>query len=242
MRLIGLTRVSTDGQEEEGVSLDAQEAKIRAYSKLYDIDLVAILRDTGSGKDMDRDGLQEALRMLRDGEADGIVVAKLDRLTRSVGDFQLMLETYFSEKAGFILCSVSDSIDTRTASGRLVLNILITVFQWERETISERTREGLRHKKSRGERTGSVPYGKDLASDGVTLIDNLGEQNWIAQIKLWRRQGMTLHWICNALNKNGVPTKKAGQIINGKPVKGKWLPAVVKKLAMQPDGCHLGSG
>lgn len=233
MKAIGLCRVSTDDQEEEGVSLDAQESKIRAYCKLYDIELVAIFYDIGSGKNMDREGLQKALQMLREGQADGIVVAKLDRLTRNVGDFQCLISDYFGEKAGFTLCSVDQQINTLTANGRMVLNIIMSVFQWERETISERTKDGLRHKKAKGERVGSVPYGKDLAADGVTLVDNAVEQHYLEWMKHLRKEGDGCAAIARWLNEQGVSTKKAGQIIGGKPVSGKWTAKTVTRILQQ---------
>jgi site-specific DNA recombinase len=230
MRLVGIARVSTDEQEEEGVSLDAQEAKIRAYCKLYEIELVSFFRDTGSGKDMKREGLQEALRMLRDNEAEGIVVAKLDRLTRNLADFQRLLVNYFSEKAGFALCSIGEHVDTRTAVGRMVLNITITVNQWLREEICEKTRDALRYKKSKGERTGGVPYGKSLAADGVTLIANEAEQEWIERIKAWRTEGLGFTAIATRLNHAGVPTKKAGMVLKGKETQNLWRPGTLKSM------------
>lgn len=89
-----------------------------------------------------------------------MVVVKLDRLTRSVADWQLLIDDYFGERSGKQLFSVADSIDTRTAAGRLVLNVLLSVAQWERETTGERTREALRHKDShrRTVRQGAIRF------------------------------------------------------------------------------------
>ncbi len=231
MKAIGLARVSTQDQGEDGISLDAQEAKIRAYCHLYGVELVEFFRDIGSGKDLDREGMQEALRMLRDGEAEGIVVVNLNRLTRSIRDLQFLIETYFSTEAGFTLCSVEQQFDSSSASGRMTINILMSVFQYEREIIGERTKDALRFKKSRGERTGSVPFGKDLAEDGRTLLDNPYEQGWLAQMRAWRTEGIGYTSIATRLGRAGVPTKKAGQIRNGKPVSGQWSPGTVRQLA-----------
>src|SRR5437899_6703518 len=117
-RAIGYIRVSTDKQAEHGVSLEAQQAKLTQYAALYDIALVDIIVDAGvSAKTLERPGLQRALGMLRKGQANALLVAKLDRLTRKVKDLGALVEDYFS----------------------LVLNVLGSVAQWEREVISERT-------------------------------------------------------------------------------------------------------
>src|SRR5262245_24628947 len=118
MTVIGYTRVSTDEQADKGLSLGAQRAKIEAYCALYDLELVELIEDGGaSGKTLKREGLQRALKMLRKGAANGLVIAKLDRLTRSVVDGGTLFAEYFGEK-GFELLSVADHIDTRTAAGR----------------------------------------------------------------------------------------------------------------------------
>lgn len=129
MQVIGYTRVSTEEQAREGVSLAAQEAKLRAYAELYELDLVEVVIDAGqSAKTLARPGLQAALAGLEGGRAQGLVVAKLDRLTRSVRDLGTLLETYF--KSRFNLLSVADQVDTRSAAGRFVLSLLTSVAEW----------------------------------------------------------------------------------------------------------------
>jgi site-specific DNA recombinase len=114
---------------------------------------VEVVVDAGiSAKSLERPGLARALRMLENGEASGILVTKLDRLTRSVKDLGHLIERYFG--ARFALLSVTDSIDTRSAGGRLVLNVLASVSQWERELASERTSEALQHLKAQGRKLG----------------------------------------------------------------------------------------
>jgi site-specific DNA recombinase len=192
MRVVGYIRVSTEEQATNGQSLDAQRAKLEAYAALYDLQLVAIIVDGVSAKTLNRPGLQEALTMLRSGAADGLLIAKLDRLTRNVGDWQKLIDGYFGDKAGKQLFSVADSIDTRTAAGRLVLNVLLSVAQWERETIAERTADALQHKIRKGERCGKVRFGFDLADDGKTLVAIPAEQEAIALMRELRAAGQTL--------------------------------------------------
>jgi len=212
IKAIGYVRVSTEEQASDGVSLEAQKAKIRAYADLYDIELVAVIEDAGeSAKTLSRPGLQEALKSLREGKAEGLLIAKLDRLSRSVVDWNHLIDGYFGEKAGKNLWSVADSIDTTTAAGRLVLNVLMSVAQWERETIGERTKDALQHKKSNGERVGQIPYGYDLASDGRTLIENPEQQKVIVLMKSLRETGMSFSQIGRELEGRGIPTQKAGR-------------------------------
>src|SRR5262245_24102303 len=130
-RLVGYVRVSTEKQVGEGVSLAAQRNRIVAYTQAFiGVTVVAIEEDAGiSAKTLNRPGLQRAFRMLHEGQADGILVTKLDRLTRSVRDLGELVEWYFAGK--WVLVSIGDSIDTRSAAGRLVLNVLGSVGQWE---------------------------------------------------------------------------------------------------------------
>jgi DNA invertase Pin-like site-specific DNA recombinase len=144
IRAVGYVRVSTDIQVQEGVSLDAQKMRIQAHCTAMDIKLVDVLVDAGaSANSLDRPGIQETLKMLQQGKVDALIVMKLDRLTRSVKDLGYLCEAYFSDGKPWSLLSVSDSIDTRSASGKLILNVLTSVAQWEREAISDRTKEAM---------------------------------------------------------------------------------------------------
>lgn len=208
-RVIGYTRVSTEEQARGGLSLEAQEGKIRSYCELYELDLLRVIADPGaSGKSLDRPGVAEVLAELRrrkDGP-DGLVIAKLDRLTRSLGDWSdLIAEFWRDEKRR--LFSVGEAIDTRTATGRMVLNLIMTIAEWEREVIGERTRDALAAKAARSERCGKIRYGYDLASDGRTLSPNPTEQAIIAAMREWRSAGMSLRRIVARLAADGIPTK-----------------------------------
>jgi site-specific DNA recombinase len=142
-RVVAYVRVSTEQQAEQGLSLDAQQAKLTAYALLYDLDLVAVEVDAGvSAKTLQRPALQRALGALKAGQAKALLVVKLDRLTRSVKDLGVLVETYFLAGT-WSLMSVSEQIDTRTAAGRMALNTLAAVSQWEPEAIGERTAQAM---------------------------------------------------------------------------------------------------
>lgn len=208
-RAIAYLRVSTDKQADEGVSLEAQRAKLEAYASLYDLDLVAVEVDAGvSAKSLDRPALGRALAMLRAGRADALLVVKLDRLTRSVRDLGELLDGYFGPEKKAALLSVADQIDTRTAAGRMVLNILTSVAQWEREAIGERTAAAMQHKAAQGEYCGGqVPYGFAVGLDGVHLVEHDGEQLVIAAIRELRAAGLSLRAIVAQLDKRGLVSR-----------------------------------
>lgn len=209
-KAIGYIRVSTEEQSESGLSLAHQRAKVEAYALATDLELVAVMEDAGkSAKNMNRPGLLDALAMIRKGEAFALVILKLDRLTRSVKDLGTLVETF--EKTGAALISVQDSINTATAAGRLVLNVLGSVAQWEREAIGERTAAAMAVKKDRGELIGKVPYGFDLAEDGRTLVENPQEQEGLALLRELRGTGLSYRKIGAELERRGFMTKAGGR-------------------------------
>lgn len=218
-RAVAYLRVSTERQAAEGVSLDAQRSKVELYAELYGLDLVAVEVDAGvSAKTLNRPALERARAMLAAGEADALVVVKLDRLTRSLRDLGAMVDA--CNREGWALLSVSEQIDTRTAAGRLVLNVLGSVSQWERETIGERTREALAHKRKRGEKTGGdLPFGHALADDGVHLETDPAEARALSLISDLRADGLSIRRIAAELNARGVPAR-------GK----RWHPTTVARV------------
>lgn len=206
MKVIGYVRVSTEEQAESGLSLAHQKAKIEAYAAAMDFELVGIIEDAGkSAKNLNREGIQAAMKMIATREAEGLVILKLDRLTRSVKDLGALVELF--DKTGAALVSVQDSINTQTAAGRMVLNILGSVAQWEREAIGERTAAALQVKKGRGERVGAIPYGYDLGTDGINLVENSHEQAGLKIIRELRAAGMSLRKIATELSFRGYHPK-----------------------------------
>lgn len=216
MKVIGYIRVSTDEQANSGLGLEAQESRVRAYCDLYGHELLGIETDAASGKNLKREGLGRALAKLKSREAEGLVVAKLDRLSRSVRDMGELLERFFSGLASLLV--VAEQIDTSTAAGRMVLNLLTSVAQWERETIGERTRDALRVKRGRGEKTGGgVPYGFCLAADGVHLEPIPAEQEVITEARRLRNAGQSLRAVARELEDRGF-VSRAGAIFDAKQI------------------------
>ena len=217
-RAVAYLRVSTDKQADSGVSLDAQRAKLEAYASLYDLEIVATVVDAGlSAKTLDREGLQRALGMLESGDADALIVVKLDRLTRKVADLGSLVERYFA--AGrWALLSVGEQVDTRTAAGRMVLNVLGAIHQWEREAIAERVAEAMAHLKATGRTTGQALLGKRaelgaLRPDGSrtagALVDDDGEALALDTIRELRASGRSIRSIAAELNDRKIPARGA---------------------------------
>jgi site-specific DNA recombinase len=191
LRVVAYARVSTSQQTEEGVSLQAQAARFRAYAESQDLELVEVVTDSLSGKNLKRPGLQRALAMLDNGEAGGLLITKLDRLTRDLGDGEELVERYFRER--FPLFCLAGSIETRSAAGRLMYRVLLLFAQFERELTAERTREGLAFTRSNG--GGTPRLEGDVVERIVALID---------EEKLSFRQA------ARQLVEEGIPTLKGG--------------------------------
>lgn len=212
-KTIVYVRVSTAMQADEGVSLAAQQQKASAYAGLYDLTIIDTIVDAGvSAKTLDRPGLQRALTMIESGEAQALLVVKLDRLTRSVGDLGRLIERYFSPGKAELM-SVSEQIDTRSANGRLTLNVLMSVSQWEREVIGERTSDAMRHMQAQGQYIGGrAPYGYALV-DGDLVPDEL-EQQVIEQARELRAGGLSLAKVAAELDKRGFKARNTKRFVS----------------------------
>ena len=209
-QVVGYVRVSSEQQAVSGVSLEAQEARIRAMAVVQGVELAEVIADAGeSAKSLQRPGMARLLALIDAKQVQVVIVAKLDRLTRSVRDLADLLDRF--EKRGVSLVSVSESLDTGTAAGRLVLNVMMSVAQWEREAIGERTREALRHKKSSGQRVGTVAYGFEVSEDGKTLVTNPHEQAILDVIHELRAQKLSFRQIAKELNHRGLQTRSGSR-------------------------------
>jgi site-specific DNA recombinase len=167
IQAIGYTRVSTEDQARDGVSLAAQQAKIEAYALVKDWTLVELIRDEGvSAKTTNRPGIQHLLNLIEHRAVQAVIVYKLDRLTRSVKDLNTLVECF--EKKGVALVSLQESLDATTATGRLMMNLLASVSQWEREVIGERTRDAMQHLKAQG-KVYSRPVFGEYPGDTIIL-------------------------------------------------------------------------
>ncbi len=217
MRAIGYCRVSTTEQASEGVSLEAQQARIAAYCQFNDLDLVGVVVDGGiTGKNIDRAGLQQVLALVAAGKVDALVVTKLDRLSRRVVDTLALLEQF--DRTGVAFHSIAERVDTKSAFGRFLTTVLAAMAEMERGVIAERTSAALQHKIAIGEHVGSPAFGYRISDGKLAPVDS--ELATARQIASLRSEGATLQAIADRLNAQGVPTKR----------RGRWAPQTVKNV------------
>ncbi|MCC6809176.1 MAG: recombinase family protein [Deltaproteobacteria bacterium] len=212
--LIAYIRVSTDEQARGGVSLAAQRTRIAAYARAMGHDLVGFEEDTVSGKvaPMKRPGLCRALARVRSGEATGLVVFKLDRLSRSTRDILDLADE--AKRRGWQLLSMSEQLDTSNACGQFVLTIFGALAEMERKQIGERTRVGMAEVARQGRaRSRWLPFGYRIKGnlrsieasrgDKRPLIEYPPEQRVLARILAMKRGGKGAWKIARELNEAG---------------------------------------
>ncbi|WP_144504747.1 recombinase family protein [Bacillus mycoides] len=163
-------RVSTDMQAEKGSSLEAQKERLNAFAVSQGWEVASDYVDDGySAKNMNRPALQRMLSNMKDGQFDIILVYKLDRLCRSVRDLNDMIREF--EKYHVKFKSSTESLDTTTATGRMMMNIIGTLAQWEREQTAERVSMILNERSKKGLWNGGpMPYGYVFKNGEVTII------------------------------------------------------------------------
>lgn len=219
---VGYVRVSSKDQAETRLSMEHQDRKIKAMAESGDRRLSEIIVDAAeSAKTLDRPGAQRLLGLVTAGSIQGIIITKLDRLTRSVRDLGMLVELL--EKRNVALVSGAESLDSSTATGRMILNITATIAQWEREIISERTKAALDVKLSRGEHAGNVKYGYRSAGPKGAAIQDEQEQSVISWIRCYRNAGDSLQRVADRLNMAGLRTR------SGKPWKLQYVDRILKE-------------
>jgi DNA invertase Pin-like site-specific DNA recombinase len=206
--VVGYLRVSTEDQAESGLGVAAQRKAIEQECARRGWTLAAMYEDAGaSGKSLrGRTGLEAALTEVTDGRAAAIVVAKLDRLTRSLADFANLMAQARSE--GWNLVALDLGIDLSTAAGEFMANVMASAAQWERRIIGQRTRDALAAKKAQGVKLGRPR----VLSDSVRfrILESRG-----------RGEGWTA--IARSLNADGVATAHRG---------ARWYPSTVRAVAL----------
>ena len=219
MKAIAYCRVSTAGQESDGVSLEMQRERIAAWCSGNGYDLAAVFVETQSGGRADnRPQLAQAVATAC--KSKGIlVVFSLSRFSRSVRDTLEMSERL--DRAGANLASLSERLDTSSAVGRMVFKMLSTLAEYEKDCLAERTRAAMSYMRRENRRiSGKLPFGYCLSADGANLVPVEFEQRPIERIEAKRSGGATLAAIALCLNADGIPTRE------GKT----WFPATVKAV------------
>lgn len=204
--MVGYVRVSTDEQADSGAGLAAQRTAVVAEAERRGWSLLAIHEDALSGKSMARPGLAAALASVESGEAAGIVVAKLDRLSRSLKDFADLMA--HAQAGRWNVVALDLGVDLSTAAGEFMAHVMASAAQWERRIIGQRTKEALAVKKSMGVRLGRPPALPEPVCERIKKAHRAGK-GWSA--------------IARELNEEQVPTGHGG---------AKWWPSTVRSVVV----------
>src|SRR4051794_15345997 len=218
------TRVSSDQRlEQDFNSLDAQREACTAYIKSQVQEgwkrLPQTYDDGGySGGSLERPVLQSLLENIRTGGIDIVVVYKVDRLTRSLGDFAKLVELFDEHKVSFV--SVTQSFNTTSSMGRLTLNVLLSFAQFEREVTGERIRDKIAASKKKGLWVGGmVPLGYDTKDRKISV--NRDEATRVRTIFRRYLELSSLNLLMRDLRERGIVTKvrqlKTGKTVGGIP-------------------------
>jgi DNA invertase Pin-like site-specific DNA recombinase len=202
VRVIGYVRVSHEDSARTGYGLADQRSRIEGEAQRRGWSLTWQADEAISGRTLERPGLARALDSLRRKGASALVVAKLDRLSRSVGDFASLVER--AQREGWQLVILDLGVDTTTPAGKLVANMFAALAQWEREVIAERTRAGLAAAKAQGVRLGRP---RSIPADVVAEI-----------VRLRHEEGWSLQRIADSLNEADIPTGQGGR---------RWWPSTI---------------
>ena len=199
MKAIGYVRVSTTGQAEQGISLDNQEAKIKSYCELNDLELIEVIKDEGlSAKSLAK--RPQAIEMLHKARKEklAVVVYKLDRMFRNTVESLTTIDSL--AKSGASFHSINEKLDTSSAFGKFFLTQIAALAELERNLISERTKDALANKKAQGKRIGNIPFGYTLADDRETLLEFEPEREILRQIQELRSTGLSIRKVTERLN------------------------------------------
>ena len=216
MATIAYLRVSTDEQAQRGLGLDAQLAAItKAHGKPDQV-----YRDEGmTGKDPNRPGLLSALDALK--RDDVLVVAKRDRLARDTF-LSLWCDKEAKRRRARIVSAAGEGTESDDPAAVLMRTMVDAFATYERQLIGQRTKAALAQKKTKGEKTGGdVPFGFDLAADGIHLVENADEQKIIRLCASLKAKGYSLRAIGAELKSMGYTTKKGTTT---------WHPQTIKNL------------
>lgn len=218
---VGYVRVSTQGQAQDGVSLDAQAERIRAWCAANGYTLVALHADEGisGGRAHNRPGLRAAVADACAHKA-ALVAYSLSRVARSTQDALQIAANL--DKAGADLVSLTEQINTTSAAGKMVFRMLAVLAEFERDVIAERTRSAMAYKRSRGERISrDAAYGYRL--EGGRVEPDAAEQQTVRLVVQLHAAGASLRAIARHLDAAGI-----------RPRTGRtWHPQTLARIATQ---------
>jgi site-specific DNA recombinase len=226
LRAVGYVRVSTEEQVQQGFSLDAQADRIRAYGQSQDYALSSIYSDEGySAKDLERPAIRRLLADVATGSIDVLLVYKLDRLSRRLRDLTEVLDLLARHDVSFE--SVTEPFETKSAPGRLMLNVLGGFGQFEREVNGERVLLAMERRFREGKWMVQPPYGYRI-EDGFLIVEP-GEATLVRRIfARYLGDGPGVKELARALNdeghrtRRGTPWRAGGRCVGCSRIGSTW--------------------
>ena len=218
-------RVSTEEQVRGGVSLEAQEERLRSYCSAAGLEVVQFVFEpgvSGSKSLASRPGGQVLLDLIEERRVNAVAALKLDRLFRDASD--ALTQTRRWDRAGIALHLLDmggQAINTHSALGRMMLTMMAAFAELERNLISERTASALAHKKSHLRVYGPVPFGFVREANSLRVVGT--EQLIIRRMRSLRDAGWSYRAIADMLNEEGVDTKAGGR---------RWHATTVRKIVL----------
>ena len=235
-------RVSTDEQASgQYSSVDSQIDICKHYIEIQKEkgwQFVAAYTDPGfSGKDLERPGIQQVISDIKRGKIDVIIVYKIERLVRSIKDFYMLWDLFEAHNVTFV--SATQQFDSSNAMGKLMLNVLLSFAQFERENTAEKTRDKMKQRARLGKWHGGLyPFGYDYSKETKKLSINKNEATAIKKTFTMFLEGRKPTEIANNLNANGFRTKprqiltKAG--ITKTVGENRFNDDLIKKIILNP--------
>ena len=222
----GYIRVSSEEQADSGLGLEAQRQRIAAYCAMKGLRLTEVFADPGisGGKPLASRPAGSQLLAAANKSKAPVIVAKLDRLFRSVADAANVIADF--DKKGIQLVAIAESFDLASPYGRAMAQMASVFAELERAMIRERTLSAMNVKRSRGERiSGHAPYGWDFGFAG-RLVENPSEQGGIARMRQVRAEGLSYRGIARLLESEGILPKRGRR----------WVHTTVKSILMRNAG------
>lgn len=216
-KVIGYGRVSTDKQD---ISKEVQQSKIQQYGNVYDYGEIDFFSDCESGKSFNRKDIQKCIELIKSNQVSIFIVYKLDRLGRNVVEINQFIDLCNKHNVDFV--SIMESLNTKSAVGRMFINVTATFAQYEREVISERTSAALQQKKANGKRySNNAPFGKMYDADN-NMVDCEKEIKDLEWMRCLRKDDYTFEQIADMM--------KAKQVLNrsGKPYGRSFIGRLLK--------------
>lgn len=223
MKVYGYTRLNKKRTRPKNLSIRKQTAIIQKYAETHGVKIEKIFSDVGeTSVSLDLPNLKKIVHLVEQQKIDMLIVARLDRVTRSIRTLRQFLQKVCDGKE-IVFISVAEGLDSSTEAGRLALKTIHLMAKWDSKMISDRTKELVEKKRTLGEKVGHAPFG--FVYENKKLIPFAKELKVVYLIREKRDQdALSYHKIAKFLNRSQVPSKRGG----------KWYAETIKTIYENP--------